>query len=92
MLIYTIIFYYGDNGGILPRSKGYAYNSGLQIPLVVQVPAKWRHLVRQAPGSREAAFVNFYDLGHSAQSRRHSDAQRHGRKAFPWTRRRHRHS
>jgi len=59
----TIIFYYGDNGGILPRSKGYAYNSGLQIPLVVQVPAKWRHLVTQAPGSRETAFVNFYDFG-----------------------------
>jgi len=59
----TIIFYYGDNGGILPRSKGYAYNSGLQIPLVVHVPDKWRHLVTQAPGSRESAFVNFYDFG-----------------------------
>lgn len=59
----TIIFYYGDNGGILPRSKGYAYNSGLQIPLVVHVPAKWRHLVNLPMGSRENAFVNFYDFG-----------------------------
>ena len=25
----TIIFYYGDHGGVLPRSKGYLYESGL---------------------------------------------------------------
>jgi arylsulfatase A-like enzyme len=59
----TIVFYYGDNGGVLPRSKGYAYNSGLQIPLVVHVPPKWRHLVTEPPGSREAAFVSFADFG-----------------------------
>jgi arylsulfatase A-like enzyme len=59
----TIVFYYGDNGGVLPRSKGYAYNSGLQIPLVVRVPPKWRHLVTGQPGSREAAFVSFDDFG-----------------------------
>ncbi|MDI1335848.1 MAG: sulfatase-like hydrolase/transferase [Lacunisphaera sp.] len=59
----TIIFYYGDNGGILPRSKGYAYESGLQIPLVVHVPPRWQHLVNLPAGSREPGFVNFYDFG-----------------------------
>ena len=34
----TIIFYYGDHGGVLPRSKGYIYESGLNVPLVVRVP------------------------------------------------------
>ena len=37
----TIIFYYGDHGGVLPRSKGYIYESGLHVPLVVYVPPKW---------------------------------------------------
>ena len=28
----TIIFYYADHGGVLPRSKGYIYESGLNVP------------------------------------------------------------
>lgn len=59
----TIIFYYGDHGGIMPRSKGYAYETGLHIPLVVVAPPKWQHLVPGAPGSREAGFVSFVDFG-----------------------------
>ena len=31
----TIIFYYGDHGGVLPRSKGYLYETGLNVPMVV---------------------------------------------------------
>ncbi len=34
----TIVFYYGDHGGVLPRGKGYAYESGLNVPLVVYAP------------------------------------------------------
>ena len=59
----TIIFYYADHGGVLPRSKGYAYESGLHIPLVVYFPEKWRHLAPAAPGSRIDGFVQFIDLG-----------------------------
>jgi arylsulfatase A-like enzyme len=58
----TIIFYYGDHGGVLPRSKGYAYESGLQIPLVVYVPKKWQHLFPYERGSRSQTFVEFVDL------------------------------
>jgi arylsulfatase A-like enzyme len=58
----TIIFYFGDHGGVLPRSKGYAYESGLQVPLVVYVPEKWKHLFHQSKGSRAKAFVEFVDL------------------------------
>ena len=58
----TIIFYYGDHGGVLPRSKGYAYESGLQIPLVVYVPKKWQHLFPYDRGSRSQTFVEFIDL------------------------------
>ncbi len=59
----TFIFYFGDHGGVLPRSKGYVYESGLHVPLVVRVPEKWRHLVDFKPGSRATGFVSFIDFG-----------------------------
>ncbi|GAB5471970.1 MAG: sulfatase [Maribacter sp.] len=58
----TIIFYYGDHGGVLPRSKGYIYESGLHVPMVVYVPEKWKHLTPIQSGSRTDAFVQFIDL------------------------------
>ncbi|MBN2473292.1 MAG: sulfatase-like hydrolase/transferase [Pirellulales bacterium] len=59
----TFIFYFGDNGGVLPRSKGYLYESGLHVPLVVRVPENYRHLVGAEVGSRVDGFVNFIDFG-----------------------------
>ena len=44
----TIIFIFSDHGGCLPRGKGYLYETGLHVPLIVYFPEKWRHL---APGS-----------------------------------------
>jgi len=58
----TFIFYFGDHGGVLPRSKGYIYESGLHVPLVVHVPEKYRHLVSQQPGTRQDGFVQFVDF------------------------------
>lgn len=59
----TFIFYFGDHGGVLPGSKGYAYDRGLHVPLMVRVPEKWRHLVHFKPGSRLEGFVSFVDFG-----------------------------
>jgi len=59
----TFIFYFGDHGGVLPRSKGYIYESGLHIPLVVRVPENWKHLVDAKRGSRVKGFVSFIDFG-----------------------------
>jgi len=59
----TFVFYFGDHGGVLPRGKGYVYDSGLHIPLVVRVPEKWQHLVDVPRGSRVAGFVEFVDFG-----------------------------
>lgn len=59
----TFIFYFGDHGGVLPGSKGYAYEVGLHIPLVVRVPEKWKHLTDFKPGSRVDGFVSFIDFG-----------------------------
>lgn len=58
----TIIFYYGDNGGVLPRSKRYCYEEGLRVPLIVHVPPKWRHLAPAAPGSVIDSPVTLIDL------------------------------
>ncbi|TXG36114.1 sulfatase family protein [Seonamhaeicola maritimus] len=59
----TIIFYYGDHGGVLPGSKGYIYETGLHVPLVVRVPEKYKHLINAEIGGREDAFVSFKDFG-----------------------------
>ena len=40
----TFIFYYGDNGGVLPGSKGYVKDEGVHVPMVVYVPAKYKNL------------------------------------------------
>ncbi len=59
----TFIFYFGDNGGVLPRSKGYAYETGLNVPLVVRIPKNFQHLVDVKRGSRADGFVSFIDFG-----------------------------
>ncbi len=59
----TFVFYFGDHGGVLPRSKGYAYESGLHVPLVVRVPKNFSHLVKFESGHREKGFVEFVDFG-----------------------------
>lgn len=58
----TFVFYFGDHGGVLPRSKGYLYEGGLHVPLVVRVPENWRHLVpAQIPQTMDG-FVSFIDF------------------------------
>jgi arylsulfatase A-like enzyme len=58
----TIVFYYSDNGGILPRSKRFLQESGTHVPLIVYYPPKWRHLAPAAPGTRLAEPVSFVDF------------------------------
>ena len=59
----TFIFYYGDHGGVLPGSKGYLYETGLHVPLVVYIPPKYKHLVDAEIGSKNNGFVSFADFG-----------------------------
>ncbi|MEI6675842.1 MAG: sulfatase-like hydrolase/transferase [Verrucomicrobiota bacterium] len=58
----TIVFYYSDNGGVLPRSKRFLQESGTHVPLIVYFPPKWRHLAPAAPGSRIKEPVHFIDF------------------------------
>ena len=59
----TIVFYYGDNGGVLPRSKRFVYETGTQVPLVIRIPEKYKSLYPAAkPGDKVDRLVNFVDL------------------------------
>lgn len=59
----TIVFYYSDHGGVLPRSKRYMFDSGLHVPMIVSIPPKFQHL---RPDSIESGktdrLVSFVDL------------------------------
>ena len=59
----TFVFYFGDHGGVLPRGKGYAYESGLHVPLVVRIPANFKHLAIAPRGDRIEGAVEFVDFG-----------------------------
>lgn len=58
----TIIFYFGDHGGVLPFSKGYLKETGLHVPLVVYVPEKYKHLSPYDLGTSTNDFVSFIDF------------------------------
>ncbi|MEZ6087027.1 MAG: sulfatase-like hydrolase/transferase [Pirellulaceae bacterium] len=60
----TIVFYYGDHGSGMPRSKRWTYNSGLSVPMVVFFPEKWKHLAPKEyqVGGTSDRLVNFVDL------------------------------
>ncbi|HPG42047.1 MAG TPA: sulfatase-like hydrolase/transferase [bacterium] len=64
----TIVFYYADNGGVLPRSKRFLYDSGVHVPLIVRVPKKFQRLVAEQPGTRTDRLVSFVDLAATALS------------------------
>ena len=66
----TIIFFYSDHGGGMPRHKQLAYNSGLHVPFLVYVPEKYRHLAPAdyEPGGATERLVGFVDMGPTALS------------------------
>jgi arylsulfatase A-like enzyme len=60
----TIVFYFGDHGSGMPRSKRWPYNSGLHVPLVVFIPEKFKHLrpADYKPGGATDRLVSFVDF------------------------------
>lgn len=60
----TIVFFYSDHGAGMPRSKRWPYNSGLQVPLIVHVPEKYRHLAPKdyRAGGTTSRLVSFVDF------------------------------
>ena len=60
----TIVFFYADHGGSLPRGKAFPFESGLRAPLIVYVPARWREVLPAdwAPGTVVDRLIDFTDL------------------------------
>lgn len=52
----TIIFFYGDHGGPLPRQKRLIYDSGLNTPLIIRYPNK------QKAGTIDEQLISFIDF------------------------------
>lgn len=52
----TVIFFYGDHGGPLPRQKRLIYDSGLNTPLMVRFPSQ------ENAGTRDEQLASFIDL------------------------------
>ncbi len=52
----TIVFWYSDHGGPLPRQKRLLYDSGIKVPLIIRFPD------RLGAGSRNSELLSFVDL------------------------------
>jgi len=52
----TIIFFYGDHGGPLPREKRLIYDSGLNTPMIVRYPNK------MMAGTKDNQLISFIDF------------------------------
>jgi uncharacterized sulfatase len=60
----TIVFHFSDHGSGMPRHKRWLYGSGLDVPFIVYVPPKWRHLAPRdyAEGGTSDRLMSFVDL------------------------------
>ncbi|WP_203258523.1 sulfatase family protein [Hyunsoonleella ulvae] len=52
----TIIFFYGDHGGPLPREKRLIYDSGLNTPMIIRFPNKIN------AGTKDNQLISFIDF------------------------------
>lgn len=52
----TIVFWYADHGGPLPRQKRLCYDSGLRAPLIIRYPNKWN------AGQVDSQLISFVDF------------------------------
>ena len=52
----TIIFFYADHGGPLPRQKRLVYDSGLEVPMIVRFPDK------KKAGTTDDQLISFIDF------------------------------
>ena len=58
----TIVFFFPDHGLGLPRFKRTLYDTGLNVPLMIRVPARYQHLAPYAPGGKTDRLVSFVDF------------------------------
>jgi arylsulfatase A-like enzyme len=52
----TIVVWYSDHGGPLPRQKRELYDSGIRVPMIIRYPGAWR------AGTSDEQLISFVDL------------------------------
>ena len=64
----TIVFYYGDHGSGMPRSKRWPFNSGLSVPLLLHIPERFLSLAppEYEVGAESKRLTSFVDLAPTA--------------------------
>ncbi len=62
----TIVMFYSDHGAGVPRHKRWLFDSGLQVPLIVKVPAKYRDWLPHDIGTETDELVSFIDMAPTA--------------------------
>jgi arylsulfatase A-like enzyme len=58
----TVIFWYTDHGGPLPRQKRLLHDSGMHVPMIIRFPHK------EHAGTRNDDLISFIDLAPTAHS------------------------
>jgi uncharacterized sulfatase len=60
----TVVFFFGDHGPGMPRSKRFPYDSGLHVCILALLPEKFRHLAPKdyVVGAISNRLVSFVDL------------------------------
>jgi N-sulfoglucosamine sulfohydrolase len=62
----TVIFFFSDHGGSMPRGKGFPFETGMAAPLIVHVPAKWQQALGVKPGTTDERGIGFEDFAPTA--------------------------
>ncbi|MBX2874232.1 MAG: sulfatase-like hydrolase/transferase, partial [Saprospiraceae bacterium] len=64
----TVIFFFGDHGFGMPRYKRWLYQTGLRVPLLIQVPEAYQDFQLGQAGSQTDQLVSFVDFAPSVLS------------------------
>ncbi|MCC5942550.1 MAG: sulfatase-like hydrolase/transferase [Balneolaceae bacterium] len=67
----TVVFFWSDHGGALPRQKRWVYDSGIHVPLIVRWPGEIE------PGTINNELVSFIDLAPTVLSIAEVDVPAH---------------
>jgi hypothetical protein len=58
----TIVFFFSDHGLGIPRFKRTLYDSGLHVPLIILLPARYQSLLPVKAGEKTDRLVSFVDF------------------------------
>lgn len=64
----TIVFFFSDHGGCMPRGKGTPFETGLRIPLIIYVPPVWQQKFGLKSGMVDDRLVSFVDFAPTVMS------------------------